>query len=64
MNVTAKKDGPVWVVRVEDAGDCEPVQEYADRLLPVAFALAEKTHGPAIVDALACQSTHKGEVAA
>jgi hypothetical protein len=55
MNVTAKKDGPVWVVRVEDAGDCEPVQEYADRLLPKAFAMAERAHGAEIIDALAAK---------
>lgn len=64
MNVTAFRDRAVWVVRVADEQSFPRVQEYADRELPQAFALAEKTHGPTLVDALACQSTHKGEVAA
>jgi hypothetical protein len=53
MNVRVWQESAVWVVRVEDAANDEPVQEYADRALPVAFAMAERVHGSEIVDALA-----------
>lgn len=58
MNVRVWKETAVWVVRVEDAANNDPVQEYAGHTLPQAFALAEKTHGPALLDALACPFPH------
>lgn len=55
MKLRIWKESAVWVVRVEDAAANEPIQEYADRLLPVAFAMAERVHGTELLDVLAAK---------
>jgi hypothetical protein len=55
ISVDAERHGDIWVIRIEDDTKTERIQEYADRELPVAFAMAERVHGPEIADVLAAK---------